>query len=140
MTRPADPRPPPETAPALAGLRLLAVEDHAIGRVLLEAMLTAIGIAPHLAATGEEARTAVREHDFDVVLIDLGLPDVHGEDLARGLARLVRGTPPAFVAVTGRERPTVLPAIFTDWLEKPFSVRDLHRLLAERRRAAARSA
>jgi CheY-like chemotaxis protein len=127
-------------ATELAGRRVLVVEDHAIGRVLLEAMLAAIGVTPHLAATGEEAREAVRDHDFDVVLIDLGLPDVHGEDLARALARLARAPTPLFVAVTGRERPTVLPAIFADWLEKPSTVRELHRLLTGLDTAAARSA
>ena len=120
--------------------RVLVVEDHAIGRILLEAMLAGLGIAATLAASGEEAREAMRAHDFDVVLIDLGLPDVHGEDLARGLARQAGDRRPRFVAVTGRERPTALPPVFADWLEKPFSVRDLHRLLTGLGADVARSA
>ena len=130
MTAPLDPPAVPNArASGLETLRLLAVEDHAIGRILLEAMLGGLGIAPRLAATGEEARLAMRREPFDVVLIDLGLPDVAGDALARELADLTAGTPTLFVAVTGRARPTVLPEVFTDWLEKPFSVRDLHRLL-----------
>lgn len=124
----------------LAGRRVLVVEDHAIGRVLLEAMLGGLGVAARMAATGEEAREAMRGDAFDAVLIDLGLPDAHGEDLARALARLAQGAPPPFVAVTGRERPTVLPPVFVDWLEKPFSVRDLHRLLVSLGDRATRSA
>ena len=140
MTDRLDPPTPPPPAPGLAGLRLLAVEDHAIGRILLEAMLAGLGVAPRLAATGEEAREAMRHERFDVVLIDLGLPDVHGEDLAHDLAALAPGAPTLFVAVTGRARPTVLPAIFAEWLEKPFSVRELHRLLAGLGGRLARSA
>ena len=131
---------PPSLPAALDGLRVLVVEDHAIGRILLQAMLAGLGITAALAGSGEEAREAARTHDFDVVLIDLGLPDVHGEDLARTLARFAGDHRPAFVAVTGRARPTVLPAIFADWLEKPFSVRELHRLLAGLTAGVARSA
>jgi len=113
----------------LEGLAVLVVEDHAIGRVLLEAMLAGLGVGARLAANGEEAGAAMRDGPYDAVLIDLGLPDIHGEDLARRLARMAGETPPPIVAVTGRERPAVVPAVFAEWLEKPFSVRDLHRLL-----------
>lgn len=116
-------------AAGLDGLRVLAVEDHAIGRVLLEAMLTGLGVSAQLVGTGEDALDLVRDESFDVILIDLGLPDMPGEELARTLARHLAGREPPFVAVTGRARPAVLPAIFADWLEKPFSVRELHRML-----------
>lgn len=119
-----------DTAQPLAGLGVLVVEDHAIGRVLIQAMLGGFGIEARLAATGEEAREALGEATFDVVLIDLGLPDVHGEDLARQLTRLAGDAAPRLVAVTGRARPATLPAVFADWLEKPFTARELHRLLA----------
>lgn len=140
MTDRPDPPPSPLHVPALEGLRVLVVEDHAIGRILLEAMLGGLGVTPTLAATGEEARRAIRAGAFDVVLIDLGLPDVRGEDLAADLGRLADDHRPRVIAVTGRERPTVLPAVFADWLEKPFSVRDLHRLLVGLDADIARSA
>ncbi len=114
----------------LAGLRVLVIEDHAIGRALMEAMLGALEAEATLVGTGEEAREAMRDRTFDVVLVDLGLPDVPGEALARDLDRRCGVSAPPFVAVTGRARPAVLPTIFTDWLEKPYSVRDLHRLLS----------
>ncbi|MDK9697826.1 MAG: response regulator [Siculibacillus sp.] len=140
MNHRSEPPPSPLADPALAGLRVLVVEDHAIGRILLEAMLAGLGVVARLAASGEEAKEASGSSDFDVVLIDLGLPDVHGEDLARALARLAHGRRPLFVAVTGRERPTVLPSVFAEWLEKPFSVRELHRLLTGLGEEIARSA
>ena len=124
----------------LTGFTVLVVEDHAIGRILLEAMLGGIGVAARLAGTGEEARAAIAGERFDAVLIDLGLPDVHGEDLARALVRLASAPVPPMIAVTGRARPAQLPAVFADWLEKPFSVRDLHRLLATTADRSRRSA
>lgn len=124
----------------LDGLRVLVVEDHAIGRILLDAMLGGLGIAPVLTGTGEEAREAVHHQAFDAILVDLGLPDIRGERLAEELARLPNAKGAALIAVTGRERPLLLPEVFVDWLEKPFSVRDLHRLLREATERASRSA
>ena len=124
------PQPPAPLPADLGGLTVLVVEDHAIGRVLLEAMLGGLGVAARLVGSGEEARAAISNERFDAILIDLGLPDIHGEDLARMLVRALPASPPPMIAVTGRERPSRLPAVFADWLEKPFSVRDLHRLLA----------
>lgn len=109
----------------LEGLRLLAVEDHAIGRILLEAMLGPLGVDATIVPDGASAREAARAETFTVVLVDLGLPDIAGERLAGELAQLPGTCAAAFVAVTGRARPTELPAVFTDWLEKPFSVREL---------------
>lgn len=117
------PRPPHD------GLRLLAVEDHGIGRVLLQAMLAPLGVDATIVADGLTALRFAEKESFDVVFVDLGLPDVAGDRLAADLAH-ARGTAHArIVAVTGRARPTALPAVFADWLEKPFSVRDLDALL-----------
>lgn len=117
------PRPPHD------GLRLLAVEDHGIGRVLLQAMLAPLGVDATVVADGLTALRVAEKESFDVVFVDLGLPDVTGDRLAADLARS-RGTAHAhIVAVTGRSRPASLPPVFADWLEKPFSVRDLDALL-----------
>ena len=126
--------------PPFDGLRLLAVEDHGIGRVLLQAMLAPLGVDLTVVPDGRAARKAAAERDFAVVFVDLGLPDVAGERLAGELAR-ARGCRGAkFVAVTGQGRPSELPAVFHDWLEKPFSVRELHDRLAAITRPLERSA
>lgn len=114
---------------SLDGLRLLAVEDHGIGRVLLQAMLAPFGVDATVVADGEQARDAARKMVFDVVFVDLGLPDVAGEALAAELRQSSGCREAVFVAVTGRARPDSLPAVFDDWLEKPFSVGVLHHRL-----------
>lgn len=111
------------------GLRLLAVEDHGIGRVLLQAMLAPLGVDATVVADGAAALREARRERFDVIFVDLGLPDVPGERLAVDLSATPGAAAAAIVAVTGRARPDALPAIFVDWLEKPFSVRDLDALL-----------
>ncbi|MER2606565.1 MAG: response regulator [Siculibacillus sp.] len=115
----------------LDGLRLLAVEDHGIGRVLLQAMLAPLGVDATIVADGDGARDAARKGVYDVVFVDLGLPDVPGDRLAAELSALSGCTGARFLAVTGRARPERLPPVFHDWMEKPFSVRELNeRLLA----------
>lgn len=123
--------------PAHEGLRLLAVEDHGIGRTLLAAMLAPLGVEATLVADGLAALRVAERDRFDVIFVDLGLPDVPGERLAADLARTSGGRRAAIVAVTGRARPETLPPAFTAWLEKPFSVHDLDALLRSlgRRRA-----
>lgn len=122
------------------GLRLLAVEDHGIGRVLLQAMLAPLGVDATIVADGRSALRAATAQVFDVIFVDLGLPDVAGERLAADLATTSGGRGAHIVAVTGRARPNPLPAVFADWLEKPFSVRDLHDLLGRLVARAMRTA
>lgn len=127
------PRPPHD------GLRLLAVEDHGIGRVLLQAMLAPLGVDATIVADGAAALREIRANRFDVIFVDLGLPDIPGERLAGELAATSGGRNARIVAVTGRARPDPMPAVFDDWLEKPFSVRDLHGLLARAHGRRART-
>lgn len=139
MSEPLEPSSSSPHPSGLAGLRVLVVEDHAIGRILLEAMLAGLGVTARSVANGADAKAAVAEERFDAVLVDLGLPDMRGEDLARALARMAPVGMP-IVAVTGRERPAVVPPIFADWLAKPFSVRELHGMLTGLGAAGVRSA
>ena len=111
-------------------LDVLVVDDHDISRRLAGAMLQAFGARPTGAASGEEALELADVRAFDVALVDFGLPDMDGLALCEALAArpgLSRG---AVVAMTGRARPEVLPPVLAGWLEKPFSVRDLHAALA----------
>jgi DNA-binding NarL/FixJ family response regulator len=67
-------------------LRVLVVEDHAVVRRGLCTVLESAGLACVAdVGTGAAAEQAVREHGPDVVLLDLGLPDVDGLQLLRRL-------------------------------------------------------
>jgi DNA-binding NarL/FixJ family response regulator len=67
-------------------LRVLVVEDHAVVRRGLCAVLESAGQACVAnVGTGTAAERAVQEHGLDVVLLDLGLPDVDGLQLLRRL-------------------------------------------------------
>jgi signal transduction histidine kinase/CheY-like chemotaxis protein len=68
-------------------LRILVIEDEESVRRFLAAGLTQLGHRPHLAADGQEGLAAFAAESFDVVLTDLGLPGMSGEEVARTVSR-----------------------------------------------------
>lgn len=69
----------------LSGVNILMVEDHLLQAAMFEAMLKSMKANVTIKATGEDAIEAFRNTSYDVVLIDLGLPDMMGVELARML-------------------------------------------------------
>jgi PAS domain S-box-containing protein len=68
----------PGRAPAIIGLRVLAAEDNATNRVVLKAMLETVGVALTLVENGREAVAAVAREAFDLVLMDIQMPEMDG--------------------------------------------------------------
>ncbi|MEW5717600.1 MAG: response regulator, partial [Chloroflexota bacterium] len=67
------------------GVRVLVVDDEPAIRRFLRMSLTAHDFAVFEAATGEEALTAVGAQRPDLVILDLGLPDIEGIEVTRRL-------------------------------------------------------
>jgi two-component system, chemotaxis family, CheB/CheR fusion protein len=88
----------------LTGLRILVIEDAQDIREVFTLLLRAEGAQVESAANGREATDLVAQGRFDVVLSDLGLPDIPGDVLIRELrARSGRGT--RVLVVTGYGEP-----------------------------------
>ena len=71
--------------------KILIVEDEQIIRNFITTILEANGYLVIYAAAGREAVPMIREHNPDLVLLDLGLPDMDGMDVLshiRGCAEL----------------------------------------------------
>lgn len=90
-----------ELAPRVAAknLRVLIVEDEESIRRFLAAGLLQLGHKVQLTSNAEEALAAFTEQSFDVVLTDLGLPGVSGEEVARQIAERAPEVP--VVLLTG---------------------------------------
>ena len=112
-------------AEGLAGVRVLVVEDdRSIGEQLVRG-LTRAGCEVELVASADDAMRHIGVH-VDVVLLDLGLPDIDGVDLCRRLRRVT--TTPILVVTardTERERVTALDAGADDYIAKPFGFAEL---------------
>jgi len=106
---------------------LLVVEDDPTIGGVLRSSLSAHGHQVVWAATGVDALRAAAERVFDLVLLDLGLPDMDGVDVCRALRS---GQPAAVVVVlTARDEEidvvVGLEAGADDYLTKPFRLGEL---------------
>jgi signal transduction histidine kinase/ActR/RegA family two-component response regulator len=102
---PAPPQVFKPTSGVHRSLRVLLVEDNEDGRRMMEAMLTLEGHTLRTAATGEEAVRVALAWRPDIALIDIGLPDIDGHEVARRLRSRMLDNPPKLVAISGFGQP-----------------------------------
>ncbi len=118
------------TGAALSGrtLRVLVAEDHAVNRRIVSAMLGRLGHEATLVGDGAAALAAWRGEDWDVVLMDVQMPEMDGLEATRAIrdeeARTGRRRTPV-VALTAdvmpEERAACLAAGMDDVLTKPLA-------------------
>lgn len=118
--------------PRLDGVRVLIVDDEPDGRALIARILEGRGAKPACAASAAEALECFEREHFDVLLSDIGMPDMDGYELIR---RVRARTPSpdrdrlAAVAVTAyaraEDRQRSLLAGYQMHLAKPIEAREL---------------
>lgn len=121
---------------------ILVVEDDAAVRNLITTTLETHDYRHRVAATGESAILEAASHNPNVVLLDLGLPDMDGVEIIKRI-RSWSGMP--IIVVSARSEDTdkieALDAGADDYLTKPFSVEELlARLRVTQRRLSYMSA
>lgn len=107
-------------------LRVLVVDDEPAIRRFLRASLAARGNEVFEASTGQEALSAVVAHRPDLVILDLGLPDLDGIEVTRRLREWTR-IPIIILSVREHETDKVraLDAGADDYVTKPFGIGEL---------------
>ena len=116
--------------------RVMIVDDHLDGLQMLTALLEAQGHQVTAAQDGASALAAAANAHFDAFILDIGLPDMDGYELARRL-RALEPTPPAMmIALTGygqaHDRVLSKAAGFDHHFVKPVDFEMLAELLANR--------
>ncbi len=124
-----------ELAPANArSLRVLVADDNAINRRVARAMLLRLGHSCEVAEDGQQAVEAVARERFDVVLMDLHMPQLDGLEAARRIRGLDGLQPPAIFALTAaafqEDAAKCLAAGMTGVLTKPIRLQVLQEALA----------
>ena len=126
-----------DTGAGAAGLQVLLVDDNKDAAAMLALILDAAGHAVSVEHTAEGALAQARRHAFDACLLDIGLPDINGNELARRLRALPGMRHALLVAVTGYGQPSdrhaTRQAGFDHHFVKPVDSARLIGLLAGRR-------
>jgi len=140
-----------ERAPATAAgdgarpLQVLVAEDNAVNQVLIESILRHLGHQPVVVGNGAEAVQRLQEGRFDVVLMDMQMPEVDGLEATRRIRALGhRAAKVPVVAMTANardeDRRACLEAGMDAFLSKPIDFDELARTLRRLHAGAAPSA
>jgi len=127
------PQPAPPAAPPPAhSLRVLVAEDHPINQRVVTRLLQHLGHRADVAANGREAIEAVSRERYDVVLMDIQMPEMDGISATRAIVAQRRAaglTTPRVVAMTANAMPGDREACITagmdGYLAKPIELQAL---------------
>jgi CheY-like chemotaxis protein len=128
-------------------LRILLAEDNAVNQKLASRLLEQMGYRADVASNGLEAVESVERQIYDVILMDVQMPEMDGLDATRAIRKLHAITQPRIVAMTANamqgDREMCLAAGMDDYISKPIRVNELVDALRkakkeERKRAGAR--
>jgi CheY-like chemotaxis protein len=123
----------PQVDPDLGGrhpLRILLAEDNVVNQKLALRQLQQMGYRADLAGNGVEVIECVERQVYDVVLMDVQMPEMDGLEAARRImGKLHAGARPRIVAVTANamqgDREMCFAAGMDDYLTKPIRVDQL---------------
>jgi CheY-like chemotaxis protein len=115
-------------------LRVLVVDDNADAAQMLAALLEVQGHAVSVEYDGRGALARARAEHPDVLLLDIGLPDMDGYELARRLRAQPENAAATLVALTGygqnQDREEAQQAGFDHYLVKPADLNEVNEVLA----------
>jgi signal transduction histidine kinase/ligand-binding sensor domain-containing protein/CheY-like chemotaxis protein len=113
-------------------LRILVAEDNVINQHLINQILSNLGYAADCVENGVLAIDAAREKEYDLVLMDVQMPEMDGLEATRYI-RQRSGRQPVVVALTANamrgDREDCLNAGMDDYISKPVRLDELMRLL-----------
>jgi CheY-like chemotaxis protein len=116
-------------------LRVLLAEDNFINQKVAVALLGRLGYRTDVAADGVEAVDAVLRQPYDLVLLDIQMPQMDGVEAAAAMKRKLKGRCPRLVALTANAFPGAreqyLGQGFDDYMSKPLLTETLQRVLTE---------
>ena len=123
----------------LSSTRVLVVEDNPVNAVVVRTMLERLGFLSEHASSGLEALQAVRRQGYDLVLMDMLMPEMDGLEATRQIRATALEQQPYILAFTANvmaeDRAACTAAGMNAFIGKPVRLSDLERCLAEFARA-----
>ena len=118
-----------------ARMRLLVAEDNAVNLRLVTLMLGKLGYRADYAGNGIEALQSVERQTYDIILMDVQMPDMDGVEATRRIRQNTAAAQPWIIAVTANvmseDRAQYQAAGMSAFLAKPFSPDELDAVLSD---------
>ena len=135
----AGPTPPLSLEDQLRGVRILVAEDNPVNAMVLQHMLDTLGLSADHVGNGLEAVEAVQQVPYDLVLMDMLMPELDGLQATLRIRALPLPRQPHIAALTANalpeDRARCLEAGMDGFLSKPLKTEDLESYLAAWARA-----
>ncbi len=130
------PKPTPEARAAAGDLRILLAEDNPINQLVSLRMLEHLRYQPDLAKTGQEVLQALEQSDYDIILMDIQMPQMSGEEVAQRIRQtLPEERQPCIIAMTAYalqgDRERYLASGMNGYLSKPVDLSQLAEMLGQ---------
>jgi CheY-like chemotaxis protein len=110
-------------------LKILLAEDNAVNQKLAMRILEQMGYRADVASNGLEAVESIERQAYDVILMDVQMPEMDGLDATRNIRKLEKIAQPRIVAMTANamegDREMCLAAGMDDYISKPIRVNEL---------------
>ena len=108
-------------------MRALVVEDDPVSAKLIDTALRGEGIIAEMASCGEDAIDLAKHYDFDIMVLDLRLPDIEGFEVVRRIRAAKVRTPVLILSGKGEidDKVRGLSTGADDYLTKPFHKSEL---------------
>jgi signal transduction histidine kinase/ActR/RegA family two-component response regulator len=118
----------------IKGMKVLVVEDESINQALITALLTQFGFNVTAVDNGKMAVEAVASKDYQLILMDLQMPDMDGFEATKMIKAMTdKLNIPPIIALTahamGKDKERCLLAGMDDYLSKPIDRNELYQVL-----------
>ncbi len=121
-----------------SSLRLLLAEDNVVNQKVALRMIKKIGYRADVAANGLEVLEAMARQKYDIVLMDVQMPEMDGLEAARAIRQMPLERQPKIIAVTAYalkgDREKCLDAGMDDYISKPVEMKELAEVLSKYQR------
>ncbi len=129
----ADFQVPGDPDDSLHGLSVLLAEDNEINQKVISEILKQEGILVHIVHDGKQAVEAVQDNTFDLVLMDVQMPNMDGYEATGTIRKTGRFTDLPIIALTANamkgDREMCIDAGMNDYISKPIAANELFRII-----------
>jgi signal transduction histidine kinase len=118
-------------SPIYNNISCLVVDDNSTNRITLHQLLSSFGIKTILASSGEEALLVINSYKFDIIFVDICMPNIDGIKTSEEIRKSISLPHPPIIATSSIDGTIQnnIPNVFDDIMIKPIKKKSLIRVL-----------